>query len=305
MKPHTATLLDRICFNLPSLWAMVKRLIFRRRPPLMVRSAEETLRYMSEHACSVARYGDGEFRIMRGGAIGFQAPTASLCKRLKQIARAPQKECLVCIPNVFGALSTFTPSAQSFYRRVLRLQRAWIEQAFGGEYLYGDALISRFYLDQADKTQPAARVEQWKQLWDGKALLIVEGKYSRLGKGSDLFANAASVKRILCPPMDAWEAYEDILAATKAHAEGRLVLISLGPTATVLAYDLATAGIRAIDCGHFEIEYQWMLMGAEEKVPVPEHWINELGGLAETEQRLLEQDHEVILEISASGAFTH
>ena len=50
------------------------------------------------------------------------------------------------------------------------------------------------------------------------------------------------------------------------HADGRLVLLMLGPTAKVLAYQLATKGMQAIDIGHVDSEYEWMQMGAENKV---------------------------------------
>ena len=39
------------------------------------------------------------------------------------------------------------------------------------------------------------------------------------------------------------------------------MLLSLGMTATVLAYDLAKLGYWAIDMGHLDIEYEWYLKG--------------------------------------------
>ena len=53
-------------------------------------------------------------------------------------------------------------------------------------------------------------------------------------------------------------------------------MIALGATATVLAYDLAKDGFRAIDIGHADIEYEWMLSGATEKVPVKSKYVNEV-----------------------------
>lgn len=47
-----------------------------------------------------------------------------------------------------------------------------------------------------------------------------------------------------------------------------LVLISLGPTATVLSYDISKHGIRCIDTGHIDIEYEWMCSSAQNKVAV-------------------------------------
>lgn len=47
--------------------------------------------------------------------------------------------------------------------------------------------------------------------------------------------------------------------------KAKLVLIALGHTATVLAYDLAEVGYQAIDIGHIDIEYEWFLMRAPKK----------------------------------------
>ena len=56
-----------------------------------------------------------------------------------------------------------------------------------------------------------------------------------------------------------------------------MILLALGPTATILAYDLALKGYQAIDIGHVDIEYEWFRMGATHKVPVPNKFVNEAG----------------------------
>jgi hypothetical protein len=49
-------------------------------------------------------------------------------------------------------------------------------------------------------------------------------------------------------------------------------------TATVLARDLAHAGFQAIDLGHIDIEYEWMLRNATEKIAIPGKYTNEVVG---------------------------
>ena len=50
--------------------------------------------------------------------------------------------------------------------------------------------------------------------------------------------------------------------------KNKLILIALGPTATILAYDLYKLGYRAIDIGHIDIEYEWFLRKANTKIPI-------------------------------------
>ncbi len=56
-----------------------------------------------------------------------------------------------------------------------------------------------------------------------------------------------------------------------------MLLLALGPTATVLAYDLSLRGFQAIDIGHIDIEYEWFLMKATKKVPIKNKHVQELG----------------------------
>ena len=119
-----------------------------------------------------------------------------------------------------------------------------------------------------DKSNCARWFEKTKQIWNGQDILIVEGELSRLGVGNDLFANAKSIQRVLGPAVNAYDKYDELLTAAKQYGQGKLILLALGMTATVMAYDLAKAGYWAIDIGHIDIEYEWFLQGAAEKVPV-------------------------------------
>src|SRR5690606_26620846 len=82
------------------------------------------------------------------------------------------------------------------------------------------------------------------------------------------FSNAKSVERVLCPTQNAFEKYEEILRYAKKYGDGKLIIVALGPTATVLAHDLAKENYWALDLGHIDIEYSWYLQNAKSKVPV-------------------------------------
>ena len=52
--------------------------------------------------------------------------------------------------------------------------------------------------------------------------------------------------------------------------------MALGPTATVLAYDLAKEGYQAIDIGHIDIEYEWYLKNVDKKEKIDNKYTNEV-----------------------------
>lgn len=103
----------------------------------------------------------------------------------------------------------------------------------------------------------------------------MEGEKSRLGVGNNLFSNAKMIRRIIAPSKNAFDVYESILLSCRKHCKGMLTLIALGPTATILAYDLGMEGVRAIDIGHIDIEYEWFIRGCNNKCAIEEKYVNE------------------------------
>ena len=108
-------------------------------------------------------------------------------------------------------------------------------------------------------------------------MLLIEGKTAKIGVGNDLFHGAKRIERMECPTKNAWDVYEDILKTVEEKASrDTLICISLGPTATVLAYDLALVGYQALDIGQLDNEYEWYIRGAEERIPIPGKMVAEV-----------------------------
>ena len=128
-----------------------------------------------------------------------------------------------------------------------------------------------------DKSAVTSYFDLWKQIWHNRDLLIVEGEKTRLGIGNDLFSNVKSIQRILCPNREAFSYYDQIINKILQFPKNKLILLAIGPTATILAADLAKSGYQAIDIGHIDIEYEWYRMQATHKVPVSNKFVNEAG----------------------------
>ena len=257
-----------------------------------VSSIDETLDKLLGSDCSMCRYGDGEFKVMLGKSNGFQQKDKKLAKRLKEVILTQEDGVLLCIPNVTSDTPLRTESAVSFWNFFLKQYGAGVSKLLSPKIKYYNAHVTRLYMDY----QPVGKSGEWferlKKVWEGKELLIVEGEKTRLGVGNDLFDGAASIKRILCPSKSAFSVYDDILESVKVNWKGELVLIALGQTATVLAYDLHINGIRALDIGHIDIEYEWFLQGAKEKTAVEGKFVKEV-----TDQLDCEEDKDYLNQI--------
>ena len=55
-----------------------------------------------------------------------------------------------------------------------------------------------------------------------------------------------------------------------------MILISLGPTATILTYDILKLGNQIIDFGHFDIQYEYYLRNATKKIKIPKKYVAEV-----------------------------
>jgi len=255
---------------------LINRIVFLLFTPPYVKTTDESLNEIVKNKCSVSRFGDGEFSLMSGKNILFQPYSREIGLRLKEILKSNYKNHEVFIPNIFSNLDLLTDKSRKYWIGYLNLNRYKIYKLLKKNKIYYDSLVTRLYMDYKDKSQAKVRFGIMKKLWDKKEVVIVEGEKSRLGVGNDLFDNTKSIKRILCPALDAYAKYDQILAAVKEHNQSKLILIALGPTATVLAYDLAIAGYHAVDIGHIDIEYEWFLNKAIEKEVVKNKYVAEV-----------------------------
>lgn len=236
---------------------------------ISVMSIDETLDELLKTEKSLIRFGDGEFNIMNGYNIAFQEYNEELARGMKEILlTANQEEMLLCMPEVFKTFKGEFPldyNSEIFWKKELDRYADFFKE-YCQSKIYGSAFISRPYIYNKDKSCAQSQFEKIKQLFEGEELLIVEGATSRSGVGNDLFDGAKSIKRIICPSHNAFDKIQEIKEEILEHSEGRLILLMLGPTAKVLAYQLSQLGHRALDFGHIDSEYEWMKMGAETKV---------------------------------------
>lgn len=244
-----------------------------------VLSEIETLKLVDSKNMSVSRFGDGEFDLINGKDLKFQKWSKPLEEKLHHVLKSKEKHHLICIPNIFSDLSKLTSNSANFARETVLFSYKLLKTSVDNQYSYGSTFVTRFYIGFKPESRDLNYPEKLKKIWKDSDLLIVEGMQSRLGVGNDLFNNTNSIKRILCPATDAFAHYDEIISSIVKNNISNLVLLALGPTATILAYDLAKLGIRALDIGHVDIEYEWFIRKANKKIDIKGKHVNEVSGL--------------------------
>lgn len=242
-------------------------------------SIDETIENIIEKRLSLSRYGDGEFYQIDEKEIKFQKSNKKLAEKLKDVLLVPIEGHVVGLADIYGDLSHLEEKYANFFRDVLIKYRENHYKYIDMKRTYYNAFISRLYSEMSDKSCAENWFKKVKRIWEDREVVIVEGDKTRFGVGNDILDNAKSIKRILAPNESAFDKYDEIVQECNKCDEEVLFLIALGPTATVLAYDLTKYGYQAIDIGHFDIEYEWFLRGIkEDKVAIEGKYTNEVVG---------------------------
>ena len=243
---------------------------------------EKTIEDIVIHGASLSRFGDGEFAIMAGHKRQkFQQMDERLQRRLIEVFRSREEKILIAIADNYGNLDKFSRAGKSGIRAYMTEEiRLEHKQFLDLSRTYHNAYISRpcvLYAD-CETEKPGKRFKVLRRIWDKRNVIMIEGEQTRLGVGNDLFLNANRIGRIEGPAENSFVAYDRLLQAAIRHAEDdTLFLLAMGPTASVLAYDLAMHGYQAVDIGHLDLEYEWYLKGGR-RCQVENKYNNEVPG---------------------------
>lgn len=255
------------------------------RDKIQILDSTQSIERIITNKLSVARFGDGELQMiehfLNGGTKenfnvdSFQDYDRNLGEKLYNILLNRRSDLLCCLPYPFKDSKVYYGYDRIFFEREWLGKKRIILDTIKDGAVLGDTDFTRFYLHRRDIKDYSTYIKSMQAIWDNRDIVFIEGKFSRLGVGNDLFDNAKSRRRIVCPAVNAFAAYDTILEEAKKLEKDCLILLALGHTATVLADELSREGFQAIDIGHVDIEYEWYLMGATEKIPIPNKYVNE------------------------------
>ncbi len=273
---------------------------FRR---IQILNSIDSINYIVENKCSVSRFGDGEIVMLFGGGyMGYQKADPDLAIHLKRVLLAADaSNHVIGLPFPLKKTTALRPSSKEFWDYFTLRKGKDFLRYLSQKRLYIDTQLSRFYIIYKDKSLCQKQFLLLKKIWDNQDVVIVEGAKSRTGIGNDLYDNVRSLQRIIGYATDAFSHYKEMLdAIINGVSKDKLILLSYGPTATVLAYDLAKLGYQAIDLGHLDIEYEWFRLGAKSNVAIKGKFTNEAKGGRVVEdvkdKKYLEQ---IILDITS------
>lgn len=200
---------------------------------------------------SLSRYGDGEFKLIFGRNCKTQKYVNEMVAPLSNILKNPIKNLLVGIPNIYNELlyKTLPKQKKMFWKKYKKESTI---RLLNEETVYGSSFAVR--VDNAPWIT-CDGMYRWRTIWEDKIVIRVQGNVKWEGS---LIDNAKKTHIVDCPKCNAYSKYKMIFREivkkyNKYNAD--MVVLYLGPTATVLAADLCKKGIQAIDLGSYEHIY--------------------------------------------------
>lgn len=244
-----------------------------------VKTIPETIDKILEDGCSICRFGDGELLyVSERRSLPFQKQDNRLREYFISILKSNQKEILIGLPVGYYSLKNLKKSSETTWRAIITWTYPAIYKYLNHDKQYYNASMTRPYMDYEDTSHSSYWFSRIRSIWDNREILLIEGEKSRLGVGNDLFQNAKSLKRVLGPAHEAFEQFDALLDFSSKQPKENLILVAMGPTAKPLCYELALNGFQAIDIGNLDVEYEWFIKGAKEKIKIHGKYTSEAKG---------------------------
>lgn len=199
---------------------------------------------------SIARFGDGEIKLIIGNNCVSQEHTHEIQKELTHILRTPSDLCLT------GIMNLNKPTAKDdFWLKYKEPKRT--------QYLNDNKIYHSSFITRPDSIPEINNFRYWSDvasIWTDKDVTLVTGGRSSALR-SETMPEARSVTEIRGPEKNAYCEIgileHEILKLPKEN----VVILCLGPTATCLAWRLAHKGRHALDLGHIAVYYRRFMNG--------------------------------------------
>ena len=216
-----------------------------------------------EKGYSIARWGDGEIRLMLQPEfqLSFQRANPHLAEDLRRLLLSYDS----VSDNLLMAFPTVFPQRlwMGIWADVWHLMKPILQAS---KSKWANTHISRPLFFQWHGQDA---VNAWKRVWNDKRVCIVAGKGSRFEMLPELFDNIKSYIRIDSEPTNAYLKLNELKAQLDQIKDVDIFLIALGPTGTILASYLASKGHQAIDIGHLASSYLNVFKGGHNPEQLP------------------------------------
>lgn len=223
-------------------------------PKINFMSNNEALSLLINSEISLCRLGDGEMDLMQNIGIEFQKADNLLAQRLVEVVSTDDENILIGIPPIFTSFIGADIYAKNRTRSFMGKNKEAFINLLNKDKDYCNAGMTYTYI-HGDKDNAKELFNNFRKIWDKKNIVIICGDRVLKNIEHNIYDNAQKVEYIYTSSKNAFDSYDEILNNAKSYDKDTLFILMVGPTATILAYDLAKDGYRALDLGHVAKDY--------------------------------------------------
>ena len=192
---------------------------------------------------------------MAGNDIAFQKASEKIADRLKEVLTAKYPNMFVAIPKaIFSPANNIKTVVKDYWRLHGKKYRQIINPYLDLDRQYYSADVTLAYLAY-ENYDLATYFQKLRKLWHDKDIAIICGQTIFDKISINIFDCAKSIQYVYGESKNAFDHYDSLLEKAQKIDKNKIIIIILGPTATILAYDLARLGYQALDLGHIAKSY--------------------------------------------------
>lgn len=226
------------------------------KPPV-IKDVNETIQAIIEKKASICRFGDGELNLINQMSIPFQTASIPLSKKLITVLSSSHENTFIAITRAnYYSKKNISDIDKKFLRLYGPGFLDTLDKYISPEIIYYSAEVTLAYTLYKEYNHELY-FQSMREIWNSRRVTIICGTTIFDNIENNIFDNAESVDYQYAPSLNAFASYNDIFNSAKEIDKNNLIVIILGPTATVLAYDLSLLGYQALDFGHIAKSYDW------------------------------------------------
>ena len=209
---------------------------------MKILSENETIDFLKK-GWSLGRFGDGELQnliVKKKNISKLQEYDPRLRKKLLEVLFNPIDNFLIGIPRMNNP-KNWVKTFHSKFKKIVPIH---------DKLILCSAFISR---PSIVSIQSEEYFENLSGIWQNRECVIVNFNTNLLSH--PLIKNCERADFIKISRQNCFADYAEIYKRCLSYHKNRLFLISAGPSATCLAYDLAKYGFQSIDIGQVFFEY--------------------------------------------------
>lgn len=226
----------------------------------IIKTVDATIEELIKSEKSITRFGDGELQLINGIDIPFQKYCPEIQKKLTEILNSNDENFMVAIPKVlYSDLTNANFIAKNFWRKNGKYFREILDKYINYNQVYFSAESSICYA-LYQKYNFDEYFFNIRKIFQNQNIILIANEDIFTNIKFNIFDQVKNLEHIIAPKKNAFFDYDVILKnALSSSLKDAFFVIILGPTATILAYDLYKNKRRALDFGHIVSSYDFYM----------------------------------------------